>query len=56
MQNVTNGALLWLAGAIGLATGAGRIPLAALVTLVVLLVLTAVALLKKPERTTELSD
>jgi putative Mg2+ transporter-C (MgtC) family protein len=41
--NVTTGASLWLAGAIGLACGAGRIPLAALTTTVVLLVLMALA-------------
>ena len=39
--NVTTGASLWLAGAIGLACGAGQIPLAALTTVVVLVVLTA---------------
>ncbi|TNC50073.1 MgtC/SapB family protein [Rubellimicrobium rubrum] len=39
--NVTTGASLWLAGAIGLACGAGEIPLAALATVVVLVVLTA---------------
>jgi putative Mg2+ transporter-C (MgtC) family protein len=41
--NVTTGASLWLAGAIGLACGAGQIPLAALTTVVVLIVLMALA-------------
>lgn len=39
VQNVTTGATLWLAGAIGLACGVGQVPLAAMATLVVLLVL-----------------
>ncbi len=39
VRNVTTGATLWLAGAIGLACGAGQVPLAAMATLVVLLVL-----------------
>jgi putative Mg2+ transporter-C (MgtC) family protein len=44
VKNITTGASLWLAGAIGLSAGAGRIPLAALATglvLVVLLLLSA---------------
>ena len=41
--NVTTGASLWLAGAIGLACGAGQIPLAALATVVVLLVMLGLA-------------
>ncbi|EYD77661.1 Mg(2+) transport ATPase protein C [Rubellimicrobium mesophilum DSM 19309] len=41
--NVTTGASLWLAGAIGLACGAGQIPLAALTTVVVLVVMMGLA-------------
>jgi putative Mg2+ transporter-C (MgtC) family protein len=48
VQNVTTGASLWLAGAIGLAVGAGQIPLAALGTLVVLGVLLLVSALERP--------
>ncbi|WP_210526973.1 MgtC/SapB family protein [Rubellimicrobium arenae] len=43
VMNVTTGASLWLAGAIGLACGAGQIPLAALTTAVVLLVMMGLA-------------
>lgn len=39
VRNITTGASLWLAGAIGLACGAGQIPLAAMVALIVVLVL-----------------
>lgn len=39
VRNVTTGASLWLAGAIGLACGAGQMPLAALATSIVLVVL-----------------
>lgn len=39
VRNVTTGASLWLAGAIGLACGAGQMPLAALATGIVILVL-----------------
>jgi len=39
VQNVTTGASLWLAGAIGLGCGAGQMPLAAMTTAIVLLVL-----------------
>jgi putative Mg2+ transporter-C (MgtC) family protein len=48
--NVTTGASLWLAGAIGLACGAGQIPLAALTTVVVLIVLMALAAVVRQER------
>lgn len=41
--NVTTGASLWLAGAIGLACGGGQIPLAALTTVVVLVVMMGLA-------------
>ncbi len=39
VRNVTTGASLWLAGAIGLACGAGQMPLALLATVIVVLVL-----------------
>ncbi|OWJ79995.1 MgtC/SapB family protein [Haematobacter genomosp. 1] len=39
VNGLTTGASMWLAGAVGLACGAGRIPLAALATLVTLIVL-----------------
>ncbi len=56
VQNVTTGASLWLTGAIGLAAGAGHIPLAALTTLVVLLVLVAVSLMERPGDTGDPGD
>jgi len=39
VRNVTTGASLWLAGAIGLGCGAGQMPLAAMATAIVLTVL-----------------
>lgn len=39
VRNVTTGASMWLAGAIGLSCGAGKIPLALLATIIVVLVL-----------------
>ncbi|GGL78610.1 hypothetical protein GCM10011392_36350 [Wenxinia marina] len=39
VRNVTTGASLWLAGAIGLACGAGQVPLAALATVITVVVL-----------------
>ncbi len=47
VKNVTTGASLWLAGAIGLGCGAGEIPLAALATVVVLIVLLLVRSLER---------
>jgi putative Mg2+ transporter-C (MgtC) family protein len=47
VRNITTGASLWLAGAIGLTCGAGQIPLAALATLIVVFVL---AILGRLER------
>ena len=38
VKNITTGASLWLSGAIGLACGAGQIPLAAMATAIVLVV------------------
>jgi len=39
VRNVTTGASLWLAGAIGLGCGAGQMPLATMATVIVLIVL-----------------
>lgn len=39
VRNVTTGASLWLAGAIGLACGAGHVPLAAMTAVLVVIVL-----------------
>ncbi|MBN9887656.1 MgtC/SapB family protein [Salipiger abyssi] len=39
VKNITTGASLWLAGAIGLGCGAGQMPLAAMATAIVLVVL-----------------
>lgn len=39
VRNITTGASLWLCGAIGLACGAGQVPLAALTTVIVVVVL-----------------
>lgn len=39
VRNITTGASLWLAGAIGLACGSGQVPLAAMATGLVLIVL-----------------
>ena len=41
VQNVTTGASLWLVGAIGLGCGAGQMPLAAMATVIVIVVLFA---------------
>ena len=56
VQNVTTGASLWLVGAIGLACGAGQIPLAALATVLVLVVLLLVSALEKPGDTGDPGD
>ncbi len=47
VHHVTTGASMWLAGAIGLACGAGQMPLAALATVIVLVVLFLVRLFEK---------
>ena len=47
VQNVTTGASLWLVGAIGLGCGAGQMPLSAMATGIVLIVL---FVLRKVER------
>lgn len=39
VRNITTGASLWLAGAVGLGCGAGQIPLAAMATAIVVIVL-----------------
>jgi putative Mg2+ transporter-C (MgtC) family protein len=56
VHNITTGASLWLAGAIGLTAGAGRIPLAALATGVVLVVLMVITALEKPMHAHEDGD
>jgi putative Mg2+ transporter-C (MgtC) family protein len=47
VRNITTGASMWLAGAIGLACGSGQMPLAAMAALIVVVVL---ALLRQLER------
>jgi putative Mg2+ transporter-C (MgtC) family protein len=47
VHNVTTGASLWLAGAIGLGCGAGQMPLAAMATAIVIVVLFLLRLLEK---------
>ncbi|MGX0975529.1 putative Mg2+ transporter-C (MgtC) family protein [Roseovarius sp. MBR-51] len=47
VHNITTGASMWLAGAIGLACGSGQMPLAAMATAIVLLVLYVVRLVEK---------
>ncbi|KAA9010222.1 MgtC/SapB family protein [Histidinibacterium aquaticum] len=39
VKNITTGASMWLAGAVGLACGAGEVPLAAMATVIVITVL-----------------
>jgi putative Mg2+ transporter-C (MgtC) family protein len=47
VQNLTTGASMWLAGAIGLCCGSGRIPLAAIATLFALVILLIVTRFEK---------
>lgn len=47
VKNVTTGASLWLAGAIGLACGAGQMPLAAMATVIVVIVVGLVGLIER---------
>ena len=47
VRNLTTGASMWLAGAVGLACGAGQIPLAALATAIIVVVLFIVAQLAR---------
>lgn len=47
VKNITTGASMWLAGAIGLACGAGQMPLAAMATLIVVVVLTGLRWLER---------
>ena len=47
VQNVTTGASLWLAGAVGLGCGAGQMPLAAMTTAIVIVVLLALRQIEK---------
>ncbi|WP_226622817.1 MgtC/SapB family protein [Alloyangia pacifica] len=46
VRNITTGASLWLAGAVGLGCGAGQMPLAAMTTVIVLVVLTLLRLVE----------
>lgn len=54
VRNVTTGASMWLAGAIGLSCGAGAIPLALLATIIVVLVLYGIG--KAETKTTQDQD
>lgn len=56
VKNVTTGASLWLAGAIGLAAGAGQIALAALATALVLVVLTILGIFSRSDDAESLGD
>ena len=47
VHNITTGASMWLAGAIGLACGAGQMPLAAMATGIVLVVLYLIRLIER---------
>jgi len=47
VRNITTGTSLWLAGAIGLGCGAGQMPLAAMTTTIVLVVLIVLRLLER---------
>ena len=47
VQNITTGASMWLAGAIGLACGTGQMPLAAMATVMVVLLLLLVRQLER---------
>ena len=47
VHNITTGASMWMAGAIGLACGSGQMPLAAMATGIVLLVLYVIRLAEK---------
>ena len=49
VHNITTGASLWLAGAIGLTCGVGKIPLSVLTTAVVLIVLVTLAAFVRQE-------
>ncbi|WP_246003748.1 MgtC/SapB family protein [Histidinibacterium lentulum] len=46
VRNITTGAALWLSGAIGLACGAGEVPLAAMATVLVLIVISVLGWLE----------
>lgn len=47
VKNITTGASLWLVGAIGLACGAGQMPLAAIATAIVVLVLAVLGMIER---------
>lgn len=47
VKNITTGASLWLAGAIGLACGAGQMPLAGMATAIVIVVVGGLGLIER---------
>ncbi len=47
VRNITTGASLWLAGAIGLACGAGQMPLALMATVIVVVVVSGLGWLER---------
>lgn len=47
VRNITTGASLWLAGAVGLGCGAGQMPLAAMATGIVVVVLVALRVVER---------
>ncbi|MWD28729.1 MgtC/SapB family protein [Aquicoccus sp. SCR17] len=47
VRNITTGASLWLAGAVGLGCGAGQMPLAAMATGIVVVILVVLRLLER---------
>ena len=55
VHNITTGASMWLSGAIGLACGSGQIPLAAMATVIVLLVLFVLRVVERWMGTNEIT-
>lgn len=47
VKNITTGASLWLAGAVGLACGSGQIPLAAMATVIVIVVIAVLGAIER---------
>ena len=47
VRNITTGASMWMAGAIGLACGSGQMPLAAMAAFIVVIVLAGIGWLEK---------
>ncbi|TFL18641.1 MgtC/SapB family protein [Jannaschia formosa] len=56
VRNITTGASMWLAGAIGLACGAGQIPLAAMATVLVVVVIVCLRWIEQRMGTHSRSD